>query len=225
VEDTIGLSGTSVSTPIDILIDQPDLPFSVLFSNHTLAFLGLLAAILLFGTILLLIIRGVIRPREVIGQSGSPNGKNSDYPSPQSKQFSVPTTPKREAPLPLTQPSPIAFLVPEEKPATDLFDSCLPVYEEEITFGRNPSSAIIALADPSVADLHARLTRISPHAFHVQDQGSVTGTWINYTKLKPDQAGRIYEGDLFHIGRVGFRLQTQHPPGTPASASFKEYQA
>jgi hypothetical protein len=225
VEDTIGLSSTSVRTPIDIQVNQPDLPLSALLSKNTLLFLGLLAAILLFATILILIIRGVIRPREVIGQTGSPNARNSNNKPVHSKQMSVPSGPDREDHLPLERTAPIALLIPEEKPATDLFDQNLPIYEEEITFGRHPSSAIIALPDPSVAELHARLTRISSHSFRIQDQGSLTGTWINYKKLNPNQAGRIYEGDLFHIGRVGFRLQTQHLPGTAAPASFKEYQA
>jgi len=225
IQDAAGLNNLSIRTPIEIHVDQPALPFSSLITKNTLPLLGLLAVILAFGVIFMLIVRGVIRPREVIGQNGDPKSRKHLLRSSPPRDQASSSVPTEGEESPSHQMPPFAYLIPEEEPAEGLFDSYLPVFEQEITFGSDPSSAIIALADPSVAKLHARLIKVSDEAFELEDEGSETGTWVNYKQLNPNQSGLIKEGDLVHFGRVGFRIQTTPPAGGPETDILKEHEA
>jgi predicted component of type VI protein secretion system len=62
------------------------------------------------------------------------------------------------------------------------------------------------LDDASVSDLHAKLQMRTDGEFWIFDAGSVAGTWVNYAQVGED-GQRLKHGDLFHIGRVGFRFK------------------
>ncbi len=81
----------------------------------------------------------------------------------------------------------------------------VPIIADEITFGSDPKQASISLNDLSVDLLHARLVRKEDGSFWLNDEGSVAGTWINYTMVTRDGAA-VEHGDLIHIGRIGFRF-------------------
>jgi predicted component of type VI protein secretion system len=76
----------------------------------------------------------------------------------------------------------------------------------EVTLGSDKNLAVLAFDDPSVDGLHARLTRGEDGSFLLADQGSIAGTWINYTLV--DRSGTcLQHGDTIHIGRVGFQFK------------------
>ncbi|UCF61699.1 MAG: FHA domain-containing protein, partial [Anaerolineaceae bacterium] len=83
----------------------------------------------------------------------------------------------------------------------------------EFIFGSDPSMTSAPLLDPSVAGIHARLTRQAAGDYLIRDQGSIAGTWINF-ELVPDEGHLLKHGDLIHIGRqvFRFRLPTSPPP-------------
>jgi pSer/pThr/pTyr-binding forkhead associated (FHA) protein len=84
------------------------------------------------------------------------------------------------------------------------------ITSETATFGSDPNQADQLVEDGSVAELHARLTRESQGVFRLSDEGSIAGTWVNYAPISSD--GIILEqGDLVHIGRVGFRFIMRNP--------------
>jgi hypothetical protein len=96
---------------------------------------------------------------------------------------------------------------------------------EEITFGRDPHQATVVLDDASVEALHARLVRLEGGNFRLSDEGSVAGTWINYSPVSGEGAA-LEHGDIIHIGRSGFRFTVREPqrqrkpvmtPGEPAA--------
>jgi predicted component of type VI protein secretion system len=67
----------------------------------------------------------------------------------------------------------------------------------------------LVLDDASVEALHARLQREN-NSFRLADSSSVAGTWVNYTPVPQD--GMILEnGDIIHIGRIGFRFMQREP--------------
>jgi hypothetical protein len=46
--------------------------------------------------------------------------------------------------------------------------------------------------------------------FKLSDEGSVAGTWINYSPVTGEGAA-LEHGDLIHLGRVGFRFTQREP--------------
>lgn len=96
----------------------------------------------------------------------------------------------------------------------------------DLTFGRDAALASVVLDDPSVSGLHARLIRQADGGYVLKDQGSVGGTYVNFTALS-DAGQRLEHGDRVHIGRLAFRFRlAQPPPPRPVlvtSASDSDY--
>lgn len=90
----------------------------------------------------------------------------------------------------------------------------------EVTVGSDPSMCGLLLTDPSASPLHARITRRAAGVFHLRDQHSTAGTWVN---LEPvDEDGRdLSHGDRIHFGRLEFRFRL----AAPAAASRIEIRA
>lgn len=219
VEDQIGLSKTSIQTPIKVIINRPDFKVSSLIKDHTGAFWGLLGIVMGIGTLLILILTGRIHPREVIGK-----GKRKTYPDRDHNPSSTASeTSLDEFDHPgKDQASPSAFLIPVGEPAGNLFQHRVPIYGQEVTFGSEPASSTISIQDPSVSTQHAQLIRLSQENYLLKDEGSLTGTWINYNQIIPDDPRNIRDGDLLHIGQVAFRLQINNSPKNVQSSSLEE---
>ncbi len=106
--------------------------------------------------------------------------------------------------------APLAYLVPLAPPEGEAPTlPVLKIYASENTLGSDPAQANLVIEDPTVDPLHARLWRTNEGAFFVADQHSTAGTWLNYAPVSPEGA-RLQEGDLLHLGRVGFRFR-RHP--------------
>jgi pSer/pThr/pTyr-binding forkhead associated (FHA) protein len=69
--------------------------------------------------------------------------------------------------------------------------------------GRDASLASIVVDDPSVAGIHARLIRQADGDYLIKDQGSVSGTWVNYHEVG-DEGIRLRHEDRIQIGRISF---------------------
>lgn len=80
----------------------------------------------------------------------------------------------------------------------------------EVTLGSNPNLASLVIEDASVEGLHARLRILEDGAFRISDEGSMAGTWLNFSPVSKAGA-RLVHGDLVHIGRVGFRFTLRQP--------------
>ena len=103
-----------------------------------------------------------------------------------------------------------AFLLPLSETEDTLSVAPIPIMANVVTFGRDSLKASLVLDDASVDVFHARLQRENG-SFRLADTGSVAGTWVNYTPITKD--GIILEnGDLIHIGRVGFRFIQRESP-------------
>ena len=81
---------------------------------------------------------------------------------------------------------------------------------DEITFGSDATQAIQVLDDPSIDGLHARLSRLEDGSFRLSDEGSVAGTWINYSPASKEGVV-LQHGDLVHFGKMGFLFTMRDP--------------
>ncbi|MGB9586519.1 MAG: FHA domain-containing protein, partial [Anaerolineales bacterium] len=81
-----------------------------------------------------------------------------------------------------------------------------PITSPETVIGKRQGAVQYLIDDPSVDALHARLIRLENGRFRLYDNGSLYGTWVNYTPISREGTN-LEDGDLIHIGKVGFRFK------------------
>ena len=227
VTDELGLTGSSLPLPIEIVVIQPELGFfSSLGRNVYLIIAGVvgLSGAVLF---LVLVLAGRLRPRRM----GERRKKRKDAADPVTSQ--VKEQKKKAEP---DQPSvleritnrlpaaPILQWPSRSRPTTDPYgylarisedgesdtEKLYPITASELTFGSDTKQAVIALDDPAVAPLHARLRRNDDGDFFLEDIGSVSGTYHNYVAVS-ESGSQLNHGDLIHIGTVSYRFTLSKP--------------
>jgi hypothetical protein len=225
VVDSLGLVGAS-ETQVEVQVEEPAKSF---VSNIT-GRITLLAALVvtLAGAVLglVLVLGGRLRPR-VFGQPAHAAAPSRWHWGRRAKAdpLTQPVEVKDEAPQrrlpqwvnrfhwPQRQPAPVqafAYLTTfSDKLETSARALPMPIGADEVTFGRDPTQATWVLDDPSVDALHARLVR-EGETYRLADQGSIAGTWINYTPVSKEGA-LLEHGDIIHIGRSGFRFTFREP--------------
>lgn len=226
VEDGIGLTGRTIDHPVEILV--PARPQQGLLARITPQGLIAIGAVLLAGAVLTVLVVGETRQH---ARRGRAPGRRKNDPVTQPIQIAqeplsrprgekTPRSVRRAAapspswPRGAVQPLAPARLIRLAENEAPIQGGQVPVNRPELTFGSDPRKAIVPLADPSVCALHARLVRTQQGAFILTDEGSIAGTWVNYTPVGP--AGRRLEhGDLVHFGRVVYRFELVEPPLRP----------
>ncbi len=223
--DELGLTGTSIDTPVQITIQRPQRGLlATLARNATVIMLGLVG--LAGGVFLLvLVLAGRIRPRRI----GERKKARATYDDPVTQPLSqvaeqieerknlfsrftnrFPVSKLRKSTDSGRKQEPFAYLVgisEEGEPDQSLM---FEITTNEITFGSDASEAIFTLEDPAVDSLHTRMWRDDKGDFYIADQESVAGTWLNYAPVT--KAGcQVEHGDLIHIAKVGFRFTLNKP--------------
>jgi hypothetical protein len=73
--------------------------------------------------------------------------------------------------------------------------------------GRDAALAEIVFPDRSVSRRHARLEISSEGVFRIFDEGSTSGTWVNFTMISASEGWELKHGDLVNLGRVQLRFK------------------
>ncbi len=200
-EDTFGLIGRSEPVTLLLLFQRPQLPTPTPVPTPTAVPLPVLVETavsqrpwLLFaagaGAALLLLLRLLLRRRK------------------------TPPAPILPAPPPAPPPAPdtrIACLeLDESAPLPADTERLITLQSENVTLGRSLDEAQIVLAHPSISRLHARIRRRAPGEYWVYDEGSASGTYLNYQRLGLTPRP-LEDGCLLQFGqiRATFRLLPQ----------------
>lgn len=213
------MTGSSIETPVQVIVDLPELnPLSSLVRQLP-ALVGL--GVLLSGAVILLvlIITGRLRPRAMRIPVGFVRRRQRDQEaSLKSGQTEVEARGRRMPewvnrlhwPHRRLAPEASAFLAyySDSEDAPNL--PPIPITADELTFGRDVNLSTEVLDDASVDALHARLIHEEDGSFRIVDEGSVAGTWVNYSQV-PSEGTMLEHGDLVHIGRVCFRFKEREP--------------
>ena len=215
VEDNLGLIGKTVETAVQITIgDSGTSALRVVSQNRTM-----LAAIVvaISGAVLLLvlILGGRLRPGFI--REFRRRKKLSDPVTQPVEIHPEQTTQSRSTwinrfqwPRGRITSKSYAHMVPLSDSNQEDSNPPIAITSELVTFGRDAGQADQVIEDDSVERLHARLQRESRGVFRLSDEGSIAGTWVNYSPVSKE--GTILEqGDLIHIGRVGFRFIMRDP--------------
>ncbi|HNB51054.1 MAG TPA: FHA domain-containing protein [Anaerolineales bacterium] len=226
--DTRGMSSISLPNTVDITVQQLPQGFAAEISRQG-SYVSA-AVVLVSGAVLIVVLVMVMRRRhQDPTQTGqwkkrklrkwgskdkTPPRKDADAQRkarPGWAQFpwTHSTTPTRGR-----APDPVAYL--ERVYDSNSLEAMtptqpIPILNNVVTLGTDPTKATLILDEPSIAAQHARLRRDREGNFFVLDHGTVAGTWINYTMANGKEI-RLQHGDLIHLGRVGYRFRMKNPP-------------
>jgi hypothetical protein len=236
VVDTLGLTGSSVEIPVNIIVERPNPnPWAPIQRN--LPTFSVLIALLAGGVLFLVLTTGrKLRPRSL---RISGNRRKKPGPITQKIPLRLESTslgnPKWIDRLHFSHkpgsPKPLAYLSYVSGSEELSTSPPIPITSDVTTIGTGIDQVTLALEDSSIEVLHARLERDVDGVFYLSDEGSVAGTWVNYSPISKEGT-RLEHGDLVSIGRIGFRFilcePTQKrkplitPNQTPEGASEKE---
>jgi len=212
--DSLGLSGISIENKVQITVQQT--PQSVISTIAQNAPLIAGAAVAVAGGILILtlIIKGRIKPkafgRRKVKGNKTDKTESSTQPVPlepavQRRRISYWVNrfswPQHSSPSQI----PVAYLEMLEDTTHSGKDQ-IPISTGEITFGKDPKLATTIFTDPAVEDLHARLRLNANGEITIHDEGSRSGTWVNYSPISTEDV-KLSHGDIIHIGRIGLCLK------------------
>lgn len=76
-----------------------------------------------------------------------------------------------------------------------------------VTIGKAQAYADVILPDPSVSRVHARVYKGEEGCIEVRDLGSTNGTFINGTRLGPNEKKRVQRGDEVRFGNVEYEYR------------------
>lgn len=214
--DAIGLVGKSAAIPVIVTIEIPPQSLMSIVSQNRVLFA--LLAVVVAGAVLLLVLvmGGRLRPGAFRKKS---QRKIQTDPVTQPvivKDEAAPKLkpgwrerlglPRRRQPT----PEPYALLIPLTEGGEEASSPPIPLRSDNIFLGSDSTHVDCVLDDPSVDPVHTLLQRKRDGEIRILDQGSLAGTWVNYTPVS--QEGVCLEnGDLVHIGRLGYRFVLRHP--------------
>ena len=227
VTDELGLTGSSLTMPVELVVIQPERGFFSSLGRNVYVIIG--GVVGLSGAVLLLVLvlAGRLRPRQP-GERRKKRKAASDpvtTPLKQNKKKRdesqstvleritnrLPAAPILQWPSrsrPTTDP--YGYLVRVSEDGEPNTETLFPITGDELTFGSDTKQAVIALDDPAVAPLHARLRRDNDGNFFIEDAGSISGTYLNYTQVS-DGGSQLAHGDLIHIATIGYRFTLSKP--------------
>lgn len=101
------------------------------------------------------------------------------------------------------------------------------LYGQTIKLGRDPGLATVLFSDRSVSRLHARIEETREGVFCLFDEGSTSGTWVNFSQISLTTGHALQPGDLINLGRVQLRFRRAEvveaaPAGRPAAPGQPE---
>ncbi len=227
VVDSLGLRGSSREIPVQVSVRRTTQGVMMALYRNGPLLAGLAA--LLAGAVLLLVLLLGGRIRPVAFGRGIPPGSKvrpaeKTIPHRRSDPVTQPVLDERGESIARHKPawmnrlqwpqrrvSPTAFAYLTRLTDADQEGGSTPIALEtdEITIGTDSVRSTLVVDDPSIEPVHACLRR-EGETYRLCDQGSVAGTWVNYTPVSSE--GVLLEhADLIHIGKAGFRFTLREP--------------
>ena len=209
-QDELGLEGSSIEFPVQIMVENPLTWYEALLARS--------GPLLVFGV---LFAAGALFLAMVLSGRLSPAFRSAGRRRRASRQAPTPRDPLIDSPLSLEQglppPEPTASIMggaavqlsPAVLQRLSMQDpsqtaELIPLFGDEFVIG-SQRGCEVRLQEESVAAEHARLKRLADSSYRVADLGSEAGTWVNYAPVSAE-GSQLRDGDLLHFGRVAFRF-------------------
>jgi hypothetical protein len=238
-EDELGMVGQSIETPVQITVQNPQRNFLSLISRNLPLFAAGVALVAGVALFLVLVLAGRLRPQTLAERSLSrplrsdpvsqplaviekqwieakdTEDGNGARPQEQeagrlawlARRFGGARLPWQEQ---ATMTEPRAFLIPISEAGQPDSGEVFALPHGMVVFGSQEGISTILIDDPAVEDRHARLWQDEDGRFHIADEETVAGTWLNYAAVSHEGA-ILRHGDLVHFGRKGYRFTLSEP--------------
>ena len=195
VQDELGLEGVTIEHPVrvEVVVERSPIKRAEPFLRPLAILAGIvLAGVLLAGAVAVSLRRP--RPREVVRERQEPASLPAPPPSPPRKG---------KAYLEMTTED------GEPRRVVELAD-------DVVTLGRDPAQVQAAFEDRSVSRRHARIVENGNGVYHLYDENSTSGTWLNLEPVTLAGAP-LRHGDQINLGRVQliFHLRSLELQDTP----------
>lgn len=227
VVDELGLTGSSLTLPLEVIIFEPEGGFFASLGRNVPWIIGGVVALSGAVLFLVLVLAGRLRPRRIGELRQRRKAAVDPVTSPVRDRKSKSEPPQSTVLERLSQRLPAAARIQwpsRTRPTTDPYghlvrvsedgepktESLFPITVLELTFGSDSRQAVIVLDDPAVAPVHARLWRDDQGDFFLEDYSTVSGTYHNYLPVT-ENGSRLEHGDLIHIATTGFRFTSSKP--------------
>ncbi len=86
-----------------------------------------------------------------------------------------------------------------------------------LRLGRDAALAEVVFQDRSVSRCHARITEEAEGVFRIYDEGSTSGTWVNFTQVPQGEGQELQPGDVINLGRIQLRFKRRDVPASASS--------
>lgn len=80
------------------------------------------------------------------------------------------------------------------------------IFDRPVKLGRDSALAEVIFEDKSVSRLHARVAEVEPGVFRIYDEGSTSGTWVNFAQIN-GEGQTLKSGDVINLGRVQLKFK------------------
>jgi len=214
-EDQLGLSHTSLQTPVDISVDKPEPTIGNIFQQNTTGFLSLGGILISALVLFILVTRGVIQPASILpaattGKEIDQKSNKLNHPFQLIRRGNRPPD-KRRALNAETGDTLAGTLEPYNDEAKRHHPRPFQITINTTHVGSNPEQVTILLDHSTVASQHAVLSANSARDCHLSDQGSAAGTWVNFQQIPRGYEVPIQHGDIIHFGKLGYVFISAHP--------------
>lgn len=208
VEDSLGLSSRTILIPVQVELIESETKTRLTLQQAALIF----AAFVLAAAFVVFMIWLV---RRLLGEQGFEDLKSRLFGQRKGAEVDQAMSIVDDRPV-------LAVLVPLNGMGDGSEDQPILITQSEFTIGLDEGRVDWVIDDAGVSGVHARL-RVHNDGFWLQDLGSTTGTWVNYTEIGTKNV-RIRSGDLIHFGFTGFQF-TIEGYQAPADVTVYEYES
>lgn len=215
VEDQLGLTGQTISIPVNIVVEpRPQNWLQKMFSwvtpLHAILIGGIILLLAIFAWFYLRLRKGNLAIRKVIRQKSTdpvtqPVNIEGDLLMPSAPEAEIMEWPQLKS----GEPAPARLRPLNVSDLKPLPGDGIALFQAETTFGSDPEKVDQTVTGSSVSPVHAVIKRESLSGFRIFDAGSTTGTWVNYSPIS-SQGILLNHGDLIHLGRTAFRFEFLH---------------
>lgn len=216
VEDSLGLTKTSVGVPVTVTVVQPPTGVMAFFGRNSDALtIGViaLAGLLLAGILLI----GGRRSLHTFAVRRAEKKASHDPVSQPISALRKTEKKKWGFSLPAWKPQPAsvkaaASLARLNGNGNSHAGAGIPLAGEEVTFGADPVKVAFVLDDPSISPSHAQIYRDDEGVFRIVDRQSVAGTWVNMEAVDDQEGKPLGHGDVIHFGKLRYEFRVEKPP-------------
>jgi len=211
-EDELGLVRKSASVPVKVIVAEPPGGIAGLLLRNSVA-VTISMVVLAGGVVLGILFLGGRRFASLAERRKARARETDPVTQPVAATIEPPSQ-QRPNPFPWIRRksiAPPAYFVKLTADGQPLPGDPVPLSHREISFGTDPTQATHILDHPSVSPLHARLRMDETGTFHLVDQNSVAGTWVNFEPISKD-GSVLKHGDMVHFGQFTYRFVLSKAP-------------